>query len=151
MRVLRVRTLILLVIALGLIEFHAYGQRPKPAKEDRCHGRTVEDRNRYASLQVHGLRAVLHGNPRPADGYLAEVSVKEGQTVKKGDPLFTIRPPKDEEKLKADDRDQADFAELGQAVMGSDPLFRLLPPESSRSRRSITRTGSSLSRLLPRA
>jgi membrane fusion protein, multidrug efflux system len=129
-RVLRVRTLILLVIALGLIEFHAYGQRPQAGARKIA----VTVARLKTETVTHHYKCTAYGQyyteiRAPADGYLAEVSVKEGQTVKKGDPLFTIRPPKDEEKLKADDRDQADFAEQGQAVIGSDPLFRLLPPE----------------------
>ena len=76
----------------------------------------------------------------PADGYLAEVSIKEGQTVKKGDPLFKIRSPGDKE-LKPDDRDRAASAEVGRAVVFSDPLFRLRPPENEEKPKADNQDG----------
>lgn len=130
MAVLRVRTRILLAIALGLIESHAYGQRPEAGARKIA----VTVARSKTEIVTHHYECTAYGQYyteilAPADGYLTEVSVKAGRKVKKGDPLCTIRAPKDEEKPKADDRDEADFAEPGQAVLGSDLLFRLVPPE----------------------
>ena len=105
MRVLRVRTLILLVIALGLAEFLAYEQRPQSGTRKIA----VTVARLKTETVTHHYKCTAYGQfyseiRAPAGGYLAEVSVKEGKTVKKGDPLFKIRPPEDEEELRAVDR-----------------------------------------------
>jgi membrane fusion protein, multidrug efflux system len=130
MGILRVQTLILLVIALGLAEFLAYEQCPQAGTRKIA----VTVARSKTETVTHHYKCTSYGQfyseiRAPAGGYLAEVSVKEGQTVKKGDPLFKIRPPEDEEKSRAVDGDQAASSEAGHAVIGSDLLFRLPPPE----------------------
>jgi membrane fusion protein (multidrug efflux system) len=123
--------LILLVIPLELTGCHEYGQRPW----DNARKITVAVVQPRSATIKHDYKCTAYSQRymevrAPADGYLAEVSVNEGQKVKKGDPLFKIRPPEAEEKSRAVDRDQGASAEVGQAVRANDLLFRIPPPRN---------------------
>jgi membrane fusion protein (multidrug efflux system) len=128
--VIRVRTLILLVISLDLTVCHEHGQR---LRDDARKITVAVVQPRSATIN-HDYQCTVYSQHymevrAPVDGYLAEVSVKDGQTLKKGDPLFKILLPGAQEKSRAGDRDQGASAEVGQAVTANDLLFRLAPPD----------------------
>jgi membrane fusion protein (multidrug efflux system) len=128
----RARTLILLVIALDLTGCHENGQRPP----DNARKITVALVQSKSATIKHEYECTAYSQHfmevrAPADGYLAEVSVKEGQSAKKGDPAFRIRPAGAEDKSRAVDGEQAASAEVGQAVTANDLLFRLPPREDT--------------------
>jgi membrane fusion protein, multidrug efflux system len=145
MKISRAQMLILLLIALVLPACGSDEGKPQNAgnRQPQVDAReiTVVVQTKSATIK-HDYKCTIYGQHymevrATADGYLSEVSVKEGQTVKKGDPLFKIRPPGDKEK-KPDDRDRLASAAVGQAVMASDIWFRLRSPEDEEKPKART-------------
>jgi membrane fusion protein (multidrug efflux system) len=145
----RAQILILLSIALVLPACGSDEQRPHDAD-----GRRPQDNAGKIAVTVvqsksatikHDYKCTDYGQyyievRAPADGVLAELTVKEGQPVKKGDPLFKIRPPGEKEK-KPDDRDRAASAAMGRAITYGDGLFRIIPPEEEEKPMAESRNG----------
>ncbi len=107
MEVSRVRTLILLLIALDLPECHAYGRQ---AQDDARKITIAVVRSKSATIkQTYKCRIDsqrhVHAES-PVDGRLAAILVKEGQAVKRGDPLFQVEPPGDKEKPESETREK---------------------------------------------
>jgi membrane fusion protein, multidrug efflux system len=107
MRVSRVHTLILLLIALVLPACDAGERQPQGDARVitiavvQSKSATLEQsyKCRIESQRYIQVRA-------PVEGQLAAILVKEGQAVKRGDLLFQVGPLGDEEKPEAEDRDK---------------------------------------------
>jgi membrane fusion protein (multidrug efflux system) len=102
MKASRVQPLILLLMSLSLSECNAYGQTPRDGA-DKVAVTTVQKRavtlTQQYVCQIHSHR---HIEVRTlAEGYVAAISIKEGQEVKRGDLLFQILPPAGKEKPDA--------------------------------------------------
>ena len=107
MEVSRVQTLILLLIALVLPACDADG--PQPQDDARKITVAVVQSKSATIKQSYKCRidSQRHIHVRsPVEGRLAAILVKEGQAVKRGDLLFQVGPPRDEEKPEAEDRDK---------------------------------------------
>jgi membrane fusion protein (multidrug efflux system) len=106
MEVSRVRTLVLLGIALGLPECRAFGQQPRgnaePIKVAVVQSKSMTIRQAYLCR----INARHHIEVRtPAEGYLVAIAVKEGQAVKRGDLLFQVGPPTGKKTPEGKNRD----------------------------------------------
>ena len=108
MKVSRVQTLILLLIALDLPGCNSYG----PQAQDDARKITVAVAQSKSATINHSYRCRIESHRQmevrtEADGRLASVLVREGQSVKRGDLLFQVGPPLDTEKPEAEIRDKA--------------------------------------------
>ena len=108
MDVSRVQALILLLIALALPECDAYGQQPQDDAR-KITVTVVQSKSVPITQQYNCLiNSYRHIEVRsPANGQVAAISVKTGQTVKRGDLLFQIGSTLDEETSDAENRDRA--------------------------------------------
>jgi membrane fusion protein (multidrug efflux system) len=91
MRASHVQTLVLLLIPLHLTGSHARGQKPrdKPRQVEviTVQSKSVTLMQQYA-CQIHSRR---HIDVRvPAEGHLAAIPIREGQSVKTGEVMFEI-------------------------------------------------------------
>jgi membrane fusion protein (multidrug efflux system) len=105
MRVSRVHTLIRLLIALVLPACDA-GER-QPQGDARVITIAVVQSKSATLEQSYPCRVDSVGPVfvlSPVKGRVAAILVKEGQAVKRGDPLFEIGPPRDGKKPEAEDR-----------------------------------------------
>ena len=120
MKVSRVQTLILLLIALVLPACDVARQTQGDARKITADERQPQDDARKITVAVVQSKSAtikqsyqcridsqrpvfVHS---PVEGRVAAILVKEGQAVKRGDPLFEVGPPRDEEKPEAEDRDK---------------------------------------------
>jgi membrane fusion protein (multidrug efflux system) len=99
MKVARVHTLIIFSIALDLCLCRAYGQQPQG--DDGKITVAVVQATSATILQpypclIKSIRSVSVRSP--VKGRIEAILVKEGQAVKRGDLLFTIKPDRDELK-----------------------------------------------------
>ncbi len=113
MKVSRVQTLMMWMISLGLPACDAGDARDAGDRQTRVNARkvtvaavqskpaTVED-SYECRVDSEGIVFVRS----PVEGRVAAILVKEGQTVKRGDPLFEVEPDGDELKSPAKDRDR---------------------------------------------
>jgi membrane fusion protein (multidrug efflux system) len=106
MKVSRVQALVPLWVALSLPACNANREKP----EDEAKKVAVTTVQSKAITLTHPyvgrLQSHRHTEIRaPKSGYLAAVQIKEGQTVKKGDLLFQIRPVTASEKADAKNKD----------------------------------------------
>ena len=93
MKVSRVQTLILLLISLSLSACNAYREKP----HDEAHKITVTTLQSKAVTLTQRYVCQIHSHHHievraPEAGYLAAIQIKEGQTVKRDDLLFQVRP-----------------------------------------------------------
>jgi membrane fusion protein, multidrug efflux system len=105
MRVSRVHTVILMLIALVLPACDA-GER-QPQGDARMITVAVVQSKSATLEQSYPCRVDSVGPVfvrSPVKGRVAAILVKEGQAVKRGDPLFEIGPPRDGKKPEAEDR-----------------------------------------------
>jgi membrane fusion protein, multidrug efflux system len=107
MRVSRVHTVILMLIALVLPACDA-GERQPQGVARMITVAVVQSKS--ATLEQSYPCRVDSVGPvfvlSPVKGRVAAILVKEGQAVKRGDPLFEIGPPRDGKKPEAEDRDK---------------------------------------------
>jgi membrane fusion protein (multidrug efflux system) len=107
MRVSRVQALILLLISFFLSACNA--SREKPHDEANKITVTTVQTKTATIMQQYTCRidARRHIDVRtPAEGYLAAIPVREGQTVKEGDLLFQVGPPPDKEKPEPENQNK---------------------------------------------
>jgi membrane fusion protein (multidrug efflux system) len=93
MKATRVQMLILLLIALSLSGWNAFGQNPQDEAKKitvaTVQSKAVTITQQY-SCKIHSRR---HIEVRaPAEGYIAAIPIKMGQTVKTGEIMFEIVP-----------------------------------------------------------
>jgi membrane fusion protein, multidrug efflux system len=107
MGVSRVQTLILLLIALDLPACDADG--PQPQKDARKITLAVVQSKSATIKQPYHCRIESHSRihvPAPVEGRLAAILVRTGQAVKRGDLLFQVGPPTNEENPGAENREK---------------------------------------------
>jgi membrane fusion protein, multidrug efflux system len=107
MKVSRVQSLILLLISLSLSACNTYRQKP----HDEAHKIAVTTVQSTAVTLTQQYMCQIHSRHRievraPAKGYLAAIPIGEGQTVKKDDLLFQVRPLLDKEKPNTENKDK---------------------------------------------
>jgi membrane fusion protein (multidrug efflux system) len=108
MEVPRVRTLILLLIALDLPECNAFGRQARGDAEKVTVALVQSKPSTITQQYTCRINAHRHIEVRaPAEGRLATIPIKEGQAVERGDLLFRVGPPVDKEKPDAEDRGEA--------------------------------------------
>jgi membrane fusion protein (multidrug efflux system) len=99
MKVARVHTLILFSIALDLCLCRAYGQQPRgdagKITVAVVQATSATIRQPYPCL-IKSIAPVFVRSP--VKGRVEAILVKKGQAVKRGDPLFTVQPDRDEQK-----------------------------------------------------
>ena len=93
MKVSRVQTLILLLISLSLSACNAYREKP----HDEARKITVTTVQSKAVTLTQQYVCQIHSHHRievraPEAGYLGAIPIREGQTVKRDDLLFQVRP-----------------------------------------------------------
>ncbi len=107
MKISRVQILILLWISVSLSASDAFSEKPQDEapqiKVTTVQSKAVTLTQQYV-CQLHSQR---HIEVRaPAEGYLAAIPIKEGQTVKREDLLFQVRPLMDKEKLDTENENK---------------------------------------------
>jgi membrane fusion protein, multidrug efflux system len=107
MKVSRVHTLIIFSIALDLCQCRAHGQQPRgDARKITVAVVQVTSATilqSYQCLIKSTAPVFVHS---PVKGRVAAILVKEGQAVKRGDPLFKVKPDRDDLKSPAKDWDR---------------------------------------------
>jgi membrane fusion protein, multidrug efflux system len=107
MKVSRVHTLIIFAIALDLCQCRAYGQQPQgdagTITVAVVQATSATILQPYQCLIKWACPVFVHS---PVKGRVASILVTEGQAVKRGDPLFKVKPDRDELKSPAKDGDR---------------------------------------------
>jgi membrane fusion protein, multidrug efflux system len=107
MKVSRVHTLIIFSIALDLCQCRAYGQQPRGGAGKITvavvQATSAAIQQPYECLIDSAAPVFVHS---PVKGRVAAILVEEGQAVKRSDPLFEVKPDRDELKSPAKDWDR---------------------------------------------
>jgi membrane fusion protein, multidrug efflux system len=107
MKASRAQTLILLLISFSLSACNAYTAKP----HDEAHKVTVTTVQSKTVTITQQYVCQIHSHHRievraPAEGYLGAIQIRQGQTVKRNDLLFQVRPLKGKEKLGTENEDK---------------------------------------------
>ncbi len=107
MKLSQVQTLIQLLITFSLSACNEHREKP----QNKAHKVTVITLQSNAVTRTHRYVCRINSHHHievraPEAGFLAAIPIKEGQTVKRDDLLFQVRPLRDKQKLHTENEDK---------------------------------------------